>query len=260
MSVSVCQVTRCVPQVWHRVKQGPGISQRQSKQLAPFERNHVVCSQAPLLCLLRTHLVCMCVCVCARARECLCACVCVCERAWERGSSRCASCTRHTGLDAHMQRKALTRLPTRTHACSRGAHPLCDELGNIHQADLYKRFGTNVHLQVWFSRVGVHQELDMSISYQSPSRIRERYTNAVSAIYTECMTTPYVYAYVYAFAYVYVYAFHLHMSVYMHLDMSVCIPVVYIYGWMDDVYMCVYMHVCVYMYIICRYIHLLIYL
>ena len=159
-----------------------------------------------------------------------------------------------------MQRKALTRLPTRTHACSRGAHPLCDELGNIHQADLYKRFGTNVHLQVWFSRVGVHQELDMSISYQSPSRIRERYTNAVSAIYTECMTTPYVYAYVYAFAYVYVYAFHLHMSVYMHLDMSVCIPVVYIYGWMDDVYMCVYMHVCVYMYIICRYIHLLIYL
>ena len=80
--------------------------------------------------------------------------------------------------------------------------------------------------------VGVHQELDMSISYQSPSRIRERYTNAVSAICTECMTTPYVYAYVYAFAYVYVYAFHLHMSVYMHLDMSVCIPVC-IHLWMD---------------------------
>ena len=82
--------------------------------------------------------------LCTRAR--------VCECLWVRGCSRCVSCTTHTGSDAHMQCKALPRLPTRTHACSRGAHPLCDELRNIHQADLYKIFGTNVHLQVSFWR------------------------------------------------------------------------------------------------------------
>ena len=85
--------------------------------------------------------------------------------------------------------------------------------------------------------VGVHQELNKSILYQAPSRIRERYTHAVEAIDTECMKT-----------HMYMHTnMHSHMSMYMHLGMSVCVPVC-IHVWMDGrciIYAYTCMSVCI---------------